>query len=188
MSVFDIVQMVITSPQWWICLVIALSLIQISPLKLDPWTWIGNAFNKDVFARMDELEKRIDEIETGVNLANYKCDRYEAQREEDKAVMACIRILRFNDELLHKKRHSKETFDQILKDVKFYEKYCDDNKDFENERAVRAIKNVRRCYDKCSEDCDFLDEDDPKYPNINNSKEGGNPDDITGIFTGIQYP
>lgn len=158
MSVFDIVQMVITSPQWWICLVIILSAIQISPLELDPWTWIGNAFNKDMFARIDELEKRIDEVEQGVNLALVKCDKYEAQREEDKAVMACIRILRFNDELLHKKRHSKETFDQILKDVKFYEKYCEDNDDFENERAVRAIVNVRRCYDKCSEDCDFLDE------------------------------
>lgn len=159
MSVLDIVQRIIQSPYPWVLLVLVLSLIQISPLKLDPWAWIGNAFNKDVFTKMDELEKRIDEIENGVNLANNKCDRYEAQRVEDKAVMACIRILRFNDELLHKKRHSKETFDQILKDVKFYEKYCDDNKDFENERAVRAIKNVRRCYDKCQEDCDFLDED-----------------------------
>ena len=158
MSVFDIVQMVITSPQWWICLVIILSAIQISPLELDPWTWIGNAFNKDVFARIDKLEKRIDEIEDGVNLANHKCDKYEAQRKEDKAVMACIRILKFNDELLHKRRHSKETFDQILKDIGFYEKYCDEHEDFENERAVRAIVNVRRCYDKCSEDCDFLDE------------------------------
>ena len=158
MSVYDIIQKVISSPQAWIILVIILSVIQISPLELDPWSWIGNAFNKDIFARIDELEKRIDEIENGVKLANEKCDKYEAQREEDKAVMACIRILRFNDELLHKKRHSKETFDQILKDVKFYEKYCEDNDDFENERAVRAIVNVRRCYDKCSEDCDFLDE------------------------------
>lgn len=158
MSVFDLIQTAISSPQAWIILVIILSVIQISPLELDPWSWIGNAFNKDIFARIDELEKRIDEIEDGVNLANNKCDKYEAQREEDKAVMACIRILRFNDELLHKKRHSKETFDQILKDVKFYETYCDEHENFENERAVRAIVNVRRCYDKCSEDCDFLDE------------------------------
>lgn len=159
MSVLDIVQKIIQSPQTWILLAVVLSLIQISPLKLDPWTWIGNAFNKDVFAKMEELESRINKVENGVNLANEKCDKYEAQREEDKIVQTRIRILRFNDELLHKKRHSKETFDQVLKDVKSYEKYCDEHEDFENEQAVRAIINVRRCYDKCQEDCDFLDED-----------------------------
>ena len=158
MSVFDLTQRVISSPQTWIVLVILMSLVQVSKIEINPWTWIGNVLNKDVRKQLGELEERIDKVEKGVQTANDKCDKYEAQRKEDKAVMACIRILKFNDELLHKRRHSKETFDQILKDIGFYEKYCDEHEDFENERAVRAIVNVRRCYDKCSEDCDFLDE------------------------------
>ena len=51
MSVLDICKMIISSPYVWIGATIVLSLIQISPLKLDPWTWIG----------MDDLIYKVDE-------------------------------------------------------------------------------------------------------------------------------
>lgn len=79
-----------------------------------------------------------------------------AAREEDKAISARIRILRFNDELLSHTMHSKESFDQTLDDITFYEDYCEDHKHFKNDKAVMAIKNVKRCYDKCCIDNDFL--------------------------------
>ena len=159
MNLLDLAQTVITSPQWWILVGVVLSLIQVSPIKLDPWTWIGNAFNKDVLHRIDELEKRIDKVEEGVDLANNKCDQYSAQREEDKVVATRRRILNFNDELIWEKPHSKETFDQVLRDITYYESYCDSHRGFCNSQANAAIRNINRTYDKCCEDHSFINPD-----------------------------
>lgn len=159
MNLLDLAQTVITSPQWWIIVGVVLSLIQISPLKLDPWAWIGNAFNKDVLAKIATLEKRIEKVEEGVDLANNKVDQYSAQREEDKVVATRRRILNFNDELIWEKPHSKETFDQVLRDITYYESYCDSHRGFCNSQANAAIRNINRTYDKCCEDHSFINPD-----------------------------
>ena len=159
MNLLNLAQTVLTSPQWWIIVGVVLSLIQISPLKLDPWTWIGNAFNKDVLAKIATLEKRIEKVEEGVDLANNKCDQYSAQREEDKVVATRRRILNFNDELIWEKPHSKETFDQVLRDITYYESYCDSHRGFCNSQANAAIRNINRTYDKCCEDHSFINPD-----------------------------
>lgn len=162
MSALDLIHMVITSPVWWIGVVAVLSIIQIAPIKLDPWTWIGNAFNKDVLNQITQLEKRIDKVEEGVDLANNKCDQYSAQREEDKVVATRRRILNFNDELIWEKPHSKETFDQVLRDITYYESYCDAHKGFCNSQANAAIRNINRTYDKCCEDHSFINPEQEK--------------------------
>ena len=162
MSALDLIHLLISSPAWWIGVVIVLSLIQISPIKLDPWTWIGNAFNKDVLDMINQLEKRIDKVEEGVDLANNKCDQYSAQREEDKVVATRRRILNFNDELIWEKPHSKETFDQVLRDITYYESYCDSHKGFCNSQANAAIRNINRTYDKCCEDHSFINPEQEK--------------------------
>ncbi len=163
MSLLNILQTLISSPAWWIGVVIVLSLIQISPIKLDPWTWIGNAFNKDVLDKMNQLEKRIDKVEEGVDAANKKCDKYSAQREEDKVVATRRRILNFNDELVWRdKPHSKETFDQVLKDITYYENYCDAHKGFCNSQANAAIRNINREYDERCKDHSFMNPEQEK--------------------------
>ena len=158
MSVFDLCQRVISSPQTWICLVAVMSLVQVSPLKINPWAWIGNALNKDIREQIAELDKRINKVEEGVKLANDKCDQYSAQREEDKCVSTRRRILNFNDELIWEKPHSIESFKQILKDITYYENYCDEHKGFCNAQATAAIKNIRRTYDENCKEHSFLDQ------------------------------
>ena len=55
--------------------------------------------------RMDELEKKIDQMKIS-----------EEEKDQLKEALAARRrILRFNDELLLKIKHSKEMFDDILK-------------------------------------------------------------------------
>ena len=145
---------------WSLIIFLILSLVQIAPVKINPLSWIARAFgraiNKDLYDKVDELEKSIKGV------ADAQTEEREA-REEDKAVMARIRILRFNDELLicgrngtHYPRHSKESFDQTLDDITAYEDYCEDHKHFKNDKAIMAIKNIRRCYEKCCIDNDFL--------------------------------
>jgi len=130
-------QMGLNTAALW--LVIALSLVQIAPIKLNPWTWlakwVGKAMNGDLVREVRDLREDFD-----ISLAN----------------QARTRILRFNDELLRKDRHSKEMFDSVLEDVDFYERYCLDHPKYKNSKAVLAIANIKRCYEKCEQDNDFL--------------------------------
>lgn len=75
---------------------------------------------------------------------------------ENEASVCRYRVLRFNDEIIHKVRHTKEHFDQVLDDITSYEQYCEDHPEYENNKAVLAIANIKRTYDKCTQDGDFL--------------------------------
>lgn len=66
------------------------------------------------------------------------------------------RILRFDDEIRHDKRHTKEHFDQVLEDIDNYEIYCRNHPSFPNNKAVLAIKNIKDVYDKCTDENLFL--------------------------------
>lgn len=116
-----------------ISLIIILTLIQISPIKINPWSkilqLIGRAINKEIL----EIIK------------------------EDNADSRRYRILRFDDEIRHdKEEHTEEHFVQILKDIDEYEKYCKEHPGYKNSRAVSAIKNIKRVYEKCRRDNSFL--------------------------------
>jgi hypothetical protein len=95
---------------------------------------------------MDELEKKID------NMKISEDEKYQLK----EALAARRRILRFNDELLQKVRHSKEMFDDILTDISDYDKYCRTHPDFVNQKAVFAEQNVGKAYKKCMDENDFL--------------------------------
>ena len=80
-----------------------------------------------------------------------------ADFEENKAVEARRRLLQFSDALIHEDRkHSKEYFDQVMDDITMYEKYCDDHKDFKNNRAVASINHIKKVYNERLEKKDFL--------------------------------
>lgn len=137
---------------------LALSLIEISPIKVNPWSmlikWIAKLLGivelkTDVIQirdRMDELEEKIDKMKISEN------EKFQLK----EALAARRRILRFNDELLQKVRHSKEMFDDILSDISDYDRYCRTHPDFVNQKAVFAEQNVARAYKKCMEENDFL--------------------------------
>ena len=52
--------------------------------------------------------------------------------------------------------HSKEHFDEILKDIDKYENYCKEHKDYENNKAVLAIKTIKDEYAYCLKKHKFL--------------------------------
>lgn len=85
-----------------------------------------------------------------------KMDKLSKANGEGMAYTWRYRILRFNDEIIQEVRHTKEHFDQILEDIDNYEKFCKNNPDFPNNKAVLAIKNIKDVYDKCVEENDFL--------------------------------
>lgn len=127
-------------------LVIVLSLVQVSPIKINPWGWLlgrlGCLLNADLICRVDGL---------GADLQNVSA---ELARQQAKSCRA--NIIRFGDELLHDELHSKEAFDQILIDVSEYERYCAEHPDFTNNVAVLTIKRIKDVYGECLKEHSFL--------------------------------
>jgi hypothetical protein len=127
--------------------------IEITPIKINPISdflnWIGQRTNKELIARITELENKVSEISD-------KQERNEAKLEEQEAINCRIRILRFSDEIRRNIKHSQESFDQTLSDITKYEQYCKDHPEFENKKTVLANKRIQDAYDKCVSDNDFL--------------------------------
>lgn len=111
---------------------ILLTIVQISPIKIDPWSKIARAIGKALTA--DVLEKM----------------------DENKADSARYRILRFDDEIRHKVLHTEEHFNQIITDVDEYERYCIAHPNYKNSKAVSAIENIRETWKKCRKENTFL--------------------------------
>ena len=134
-------------------LALAATFVEVSKIKINPWTWlaraIGRALNGDVIERMDRLDKRMGELERRQNEA-------ECANQMRDAISQRTRILRFGDELLHDKRHSKEHFDEILRDIKRYEAYCSKHPEFENGTTVATTQYIEDTYRKLLESHDFL--------------------------------
>ena len=143
----------ITAGQWALALAALATLIEIAPIKLDPWSalfsMIGKAMNKDIADRLDKQAKDVEVLHAQTKNIT---DRLEQKDAED----ARNHILRFGDEIKNKVRHSEEYFNQILDDITKYEKYCEAHKDFKNARTVATVKIINEVYQKCLKEKDFL--------------------------------
>lgn len=128
-------------------------LIQISPIKIDPWSKlaraIGRAINKDVIDKVNKLEADVAEIkEIG--------DSRDAKEDERHAKTLRRDILRFGDEIRHTPGHSKERFDDILLEITEYEAYCNSHPEFKNRMTTSTVKLIISVYEKSLEDDSFL--------------------------------
>ena len=134
-------------------LIILLSLVEISPIKINPWSrlakWIGKAINADVIKELETVKATQAETQN-------RLEAHISANEQREADNCRARILRFNNELIREIPHTKEEFIEALKDIDDYKRYCREHKDYQNERAVHAIANIGRVYDERLEKHDFL--------------------------------
>ena len=128
-------------------LLILLTLIQIAPVKINPWSWLAKNIGKAING---EVVEKVDNLSTDIRNLRDEC-------EEREATACRTRILRFGDEILHDVRHSKEHFDQILIDITAYENYCASHPDFRNNVAVATIKRINQVYAQCIRNNNFLE-------------------------------
>lgn len=101
--------------------------------------------------RKDDMKSIKDELETikkEIKLLDEKGDRREAENRR-------VRILRFEDELQDNRRHSKESFHQVLDDISSYNDFCDKHPEFPNERTMATIDHIREVYRTRLEKHDF---------------------------------
>ena len=127
-------------------LVILVGMIKIPKIELNIWNLlgrtIGRSINKEVMDQVKDLSSKVSDLETAGELERVRFARQ--------------RILRFNDEILCGQKHSKEHFDEILDDIDIYEDYCSTHEEYENNKAVLAIRTIKKTYDKCMDNHDFL--------------------------------
>lgn len=113
-------------------LLFLMTIIQLTPIKINPWSKIakiiGKALNTEVMDKLNESE----------------------------ATNCRYRILRFDDEIRHKVKHTEEHFNQIMEDIDNYERYCSSHPNYKNSKAVSAIENTRRTFEKCRRENSFL--------------------------------
>lgn len=122
-------------------LLVLMTLVQIAPVKVNPWSWlaraVGRAINAEVIKKLD------DHI--------IMDDRRTADGHR-------TRILHFNNEMLRDINHTKEEFTEVLAEIDAYEQYCREHPDYPNNRAVLAIENIREVYKERLKLHDFLQE------------------------------
>lgn len=127
-------------------LLLLMTIVQITPIKINPWSWIGKvigrALNGEVLSKVDTLSQDVKKIKE--------------EDDEQWASLSRSHILRFGDELLHGVSHSKEHFDQILLDISKYEHYCETHPLYRNNIANATIELIKRTYQKCLDENNFL--------------------------------
>ena len=148
---------------------IAMLLVQISPIKLVPWSqlgkffkWllgcIGRAANSSVLAKLEEVTHAQQEAQKKLETLEARLDKHiltDARRDADKHRME---ILQFNNTLLRNRKHTKEEFIEILTNIDEYERYCEKDENYPNNRAVLAIENIREVYKERLKKHDFLED------------------------------
>lgn len=78
------------------------------------------------------------------------------ENQQQNAIQARIRLLRFADEIRLGQLHSKESYNQASQDADVYEGFCKYHEDFENSMAVSSIKIIRQMYEERMRKNDFL--------------------------------
>ena len=126
-----------------------MTIIQIAPIKLNPWdkilTWLGNHMNADIVKRVDVIEAKLDE-----HIKESSDERLRKVRAD---------ILCFGNSCMNGQLHTKEEFEFVISECDQYEKYIEKTQS-KNGVATTAISEIRRLYEKGIQDNSFLKEGD----------------------------
>ena len=114
-------------------------------------TWRQQSIDKqkEFTGAINTLSDRIEETNSKIADLQLSSDRKTAPDSRYK-------IIRFNDEILKHEKHTREHFDQILEAIDDYEEYCRKDKEYKNSKASLAINNIKRVYQECLINNDFL--------------------------------
>ena len=128
--------------------VILSTVVQISPINVNPWSWIarkiGAAMNHDAMEKIDDI---------GVELA-----RLCFTVDENSAKASRERILGFGDELIYypERKHSKDQFDNVAQHITEYNAYCKEHPEFKNNMTETTTQLILSTYERCMKEHDFL--------------------------------
>lgn len=131
MTLSNILDTIKDNPGWiTMIIVLVMSLIEVSKIKINPWSAIGKLIGK--FLGITGLSNKLDALEKKV--------------DENQAKTIRVRILRFGDDLNEGKWRSKDSWDQCMDDIDSYETYVDTHPDFKNGITVATVERIKSEY------------------------------------------
>lgn len=92
-----------------------------------------------LISRKDAKNDQLTKLEDSV-------DHISEKLEEQKAINARSEILRFDDDLINGRMHSREYFRAVLSQIDTYDKYTREHEDFKNSYTVEAEAHIREVY------------------------------------------
>ena len=117
-----------------------LNLVEISPIKVQPLTWVFRGLRKALVGSLEERMSRI-----------------EAKNDLEFAKISRARIQRFADELYYRTdlSHSRQHFEQVFDDINAYDAYCESHPQFANHKTIEATNIIKNTYHECLENHSF---------------------------------
>lgn len=126
----------------------------IPKIKFYPWSsilgWFGSKINKSLNKRLDEIESKVDTLQT--DLDNHVAESVEKELKDTRKD-----ILDFCNACMNGRRHTKEQFEFVIRQCDMYEDYIKKNH-ITNGYVDAAIKEIKRLNDKCIQENKYLKE------------------------------
>lgn len=104
----------------------------------------------NVNAQIDKIHSNIDNVNDNIAEVENKLIKERQERREDHIETFRLTILNFGDELQRDINNNigREHFDQIIRVIDDYEKYCDTHPDFPNNQCLMTIQYIKDVYKK----------------------------------------
>ena len=114
------------------------------------WTFLDHRQQRKADKEMqdDEILKELKEIKQDIESLSKRID-------ENEAVAARIRILKFADEIFMDANHSKDSFDQCLSDITNYRVFTKAHQDFANDITEETCDYILEVYHERLKKKDF---------------------------------
>lgn len=136
-----------------------MTMIQISPIKVNPWSWLGKLLKKGMKAMgrafNAELLREVGEVKGSQEVIREKLENHIKTDDDRHADGLRTAILRFNMELIRNIKHTHEDFSEVLRQIDEYEQYCQQHERYQNSKAVYAIANIKEVYRERLQKRDF---------------------------------
>lgn len=121
-----------------IILVGTVTVIQIVPIKLNPWSWLAETIKN---ALIGDLEKEVKALQKDML--------------DEKVNVKRWNILDFQNSCLQERRHTKEEWEHCIDELAWYEDYCKRH-EIPNGVMVECGEYLRTSYRRRLEQNDFL--------------------------------
>ena len=157
MTLKEILDTCTESEVFWVA--VAMTLVQIAPIKINPWSfifkmlykgvcWVSRVSLAPVINKMEEIDKKVD-------TALSKIDAIEKETETKNANDWRWDILDFFNSARNGRPHAKEEWDHAVDQIKKYERHVEIH-DIDNGVLEEASAWLRKEYQKHIDANDFL--------------------------------
>lgn len=116
-------------------LFIILSVIEVCPIQINPWSFLGSLVGKLL----------------GIKAVSDKVDALEKKVDENQATAVRCRILNFENELQEGRIKSKDSWDQVMDDIRRYEIYTKEHPKFKNNITAASTQHIKKKYSELLE-------------------------------------